>query len=180
MNFKGRIIRLVFEGILGCFFMFWSNSLEGQTPRKIDFMITDSIGYQSEKEVFDSLCVWLFTKEKYAYQGLLSELEFTEMTRLTDSVSPPVMVHGQYMQYRFRVFKGIEKAQKKARKWNLKIDRISADWKKRISYENNGIYKMKRVEVPTSYRDKQYIFRFEALMWKGRWYHVGALGLLAD
>lgn len=180
MNFKGRIIRLVFEGILGCFFMLWSNSLVGQKSKQSEFTATDSLGYQNVKRVFDSLQVWIFTKEGYRYQGLLSESEFVEMTRLTDSVSPSIIVHGQYMQYRYRVFKGIEKAQKKAQKWNLKIDKISASWNKRISYENNGVYKMTRVEVPISYRNKPYMLRFEVLEWKGNWYHVGAVGLLMD
>ena len=70
--------------------------------------------------MWDSISNWLFTKEDYNYQGLLLESEFVAMSRLSDSVSPDIVVHGQYMQYRWRVYKGMERAQKKSKKYKLK------------------------------------------------------------
>jgi hypothetical protein len=199
---KGRIIRLLFKGILGCFLGLLSNSLPAQTDSTghfnrvplpvpgtqgtelLDSSATNGVsqneGYYELKDAFDSLQKWIFTKETYNYQNVLTEPEFVKMTRLSDSLSPEIVVHGQYMQYRWRVFKGIEKTKKKAKKWQLRGDRITTKWNKRISYDNQGLYLIKRIEVPLEYRKEKYTLRFEMLRWGRKWYHVGAVQILID
>lgn len=202
MNVKGRIIRLVFEGILGCFLGLLSNSLSAQADTSVDnkriqlpvsetpsMLLIDSSakrevakieGYYVLEDAFDSLKKWIFTRETYNYQCLLSEVEFVKMTRLSDSLSPEIVVHGQFVQYRWKVFKGIEKAKKKAKKLQLREGKISTYWNRRISYDNQGLYGIKRLEVPLEYKKQKYTLRFEMLRWERRWYHVGAVQVLID
>ncbi len=147
-------------------------------------MATDSVkptvGYRYDWELFDSLAHWIFSKEPYNYSGLMSEEAFFRMTRLSDSLSPEKVVHGQFQQYRWRVFKGIQKAKKRAKKNLLKEGKIQMDWNNRLVYKNEGIYKIKRIEVPISYKKERYILRFETILWEGRIYHVGKVSLLTD
>jgi len=202
VNVKGRIIRLVFEGILGCFLGLLSNSLSAQTDTTDHIsgiqlsvsetpstVLIDSLenrevakieGYYELEDAFDSLKKWIFTKETYSYQCLLSEAEFVKMTRLSDSLSPEIVVHGQFVQYRWKVFKGIEKSKKKAKKLQLREGKISTYWSRRISYDNQGLYLIKRIEVPLEYKKQKYTLRFEMLRWERRWYHVGAVQVLVD
>ena len=137
-------------------------------------------GYYALEDAFDSLRKWIFTRETYNYQYLLSEVEFVKMTRLSDSISPEIVVHGQFVQYRWKVFKGIEKAKKKAKKLQLREGKISTNWNWRISYDNQGLYLIKRIEVPLEYKKQKYTLRFEMLRWERRWYHVGAVQVLVD
>lgn len=180
MNFKGRTNRQLFQVVLGCFFIFSSNKAHSQISQNIQVVADSTNGYWEVKPMWDSISNWLFTKEDYNYQGLLLESEFVAMSRLSDSVSPDIVVHGQYMQYRWRVYKGMERAKKKSKKYKLKEGKIQANWSKRISYDNEGLYRIKRVEVPVSYRKNNYNIRFEALFWKGKWYHVGAVTVMLD
>lgn len=113
MNFKGRVSRVFLRWILGCFLLGLSNFSYSQSePIVPPQERIQSDGYRDLSQMFDSLFLWVFTKETYAYQGLLQEDAFVKMTRLSDSLSPPVVVHGQYKQYRWRVFKGIEGKEK--------------------------------------------------------------------
>ena len=137
-------------------------------------------GYYALEDAFDSLRKWIFTRETYNYQYLLSEVEFVKMTRLSDSISPEIVVHGQFVQYRWKVFKGIEKAKKKAKKLQLREGKISTNWNWRISYDNQGLYLIKRIEVPLEYKKQKYTLRFEMLRWELRWYHVGGVKVLVD
>ena len=202
MNIKGRIISLVFEGILGCFLGLLSNSLSAQTDTTdhissiqlpvsetpgtviIDSSANGDVpkieGYYDLEDAFDSLKKWIFTKQTYNYQCLLSEVEFVKMTRLSYSISPEIVVHGQFVQYLWKVFKGIEKTKKKAKKLQLREGKISAYWNRRISYDNQGLYLIKRIEVPLEYKKQKYTLRFEMLRWERRWYHVGAVQVLID
>ena len=187
---------------MGCFLGLLSNSLMAQSDTTVNLnwihlpvsetpntALLDSSsngeipkieGYYDLEVAFDSLKKWIFTKETYNYQCLLSEVEFVKMTRLSDSISPEIVVHGQFVQYRWKVFKGIEKAKKKAKKLQLREGKISAYWNRRISYDNQGLYGIKRIEVPLEYKKQKYTLRFEMLRWKRRWYHVGAVQVLID
>lgn len=181
MNFKGRVSQVCLRWILGCFLLGWSNFSYSQSePAAASPSLVQSEGYRDLSQMFDSLFLWVFTKETYAYQGLLSEEAFVKMTRLSDSLSPPIVVHGQYMQYQWRVFKGIEKVKKKAKKLGLRQAKVQSLWTKRIAYNSEGVYKMTRLEVPISYNKQRYLLRFEGLFWNGNWYHVGAVGLITD
>jgi len=202
VNVKGRIIRLVFEGILGCFLGLLSNSLMAQAdttvnPESIQLPVSEAPsmllidssangeipkieGYYDLEDAFDSLKKWIFTKQTYNYQCLLSEVEFVKMTRLSDSISPEIVVHGQFVQYRWKVFKGIEKTKKKAKKLQLREGKIITYWNRRISYDNQGLYWIKRIEVPLEYKKAKYTLRFEMLRWGHKWYHVGAVQILID
>lgn len=187
---------------MGCFLGLLSNSLSAQTdttdhisgiqlsvsetPSTVlidssaNGMVAQNEGYYEIEDAFDSLKKWIFTKETYNYQCLLSEAEFVKMTRLSDSLSPEIVVHGQFVQYRWKVFKGIEKSKKKAKKLQLREGKISAYWKRRITYDNQGLYGIKRIEVPLEYKKQKYTLRFEMLRWERRWYHVGAVQVLVD
>ena len=181
MNFKGRVSRVFLRWILGCFLLGWSNFSYSQSePIVPPQERIQSDGYRDLSQMFDSLFLWVFTKETYAYQGLLQEDAFVKMTRLSDSLSPPIVVHGQYMQYRWRVFKGIEKVKKKAKKIGMRQAKVQSQWARRIAYNSEGVFKMTRLEVPISYNKQRYLLRFEGLFWNGKWYHVGELGLIID
>jgi hypothetical protein len=58
--------------------------------------------------------------------------------------------------------------------------KVQPNWAKRIAYNSEGIYKISRLEVPIGYNKQRYLLRFEGLFWNGKWYHVGAVGLISD
>lgn len=159
--------------------IFPHKSIKLKKSNQID-TINPNLGYRYDWELFDSLSHWVFGKANYNYHGLLTEDAFLKMTRLSDTLSPEKVVHGQFQQYRWRVFKSIQKAKKRAKKALLKEAKIQMDWNNRLVYKNEGIYKIKRIEVPVAYKKQRYILRYESLLWEGRIYHVGKVSLLTE
>lgn len=158
----------------------WSNSACWSQSTTKQEVPNQEVGFVTERVLFDSLIQWVFTRKKYDYQGTLTQADFFKLTRTIDTISPEKIVYGQFMQYRWKVFKGIQKAQKRALKRSLRLEKLEFYWNKRITYDQRGTYLMRRIEVPFQLKKKKYTLRFEALNWEGVWYHVGRVEVLED
>jgi hypothetical protein len=166
---------------LGCFLVAWSNSLAGQVPTD-SFKVTQDVNlnYRSQKQMFDSIHFWIFNKVDYPNFGLLPETEFKKFVKLSDSLASDKTIFGQFMQYRWTVAQGFKKLKKKVKKAQMKEDKTTFRWNKRLEYKSEGIYDIRRVEVPFSFKKKEYLLRFECLWWCDNVYHVGKIQIIED
>ena len=134
----------------------------------------NTTAFYSISQSIDSLMFWCFDKRSTLGNGLMSENEFIEMVRLVDTISPEVIVHGQYMNYRYRVLNGVKQIRKKASKQGLIYKQMEFNPQKYISYKNQGILPIWRIEFKLNRRKVGYDMRFELIEWKGNWYLSGS------
>jgi hypothetical protein len=130
--------------------------------------------FQSISQSIDSLMLWCFDKKAPLGFGLMPESDFLIMVRMIDTITPDVIVHGQYMNYRYRFLNGIKKIRKKASKQGLFYKQMEFNSTQYISYRNQGILPVWRVEFKLKRRKIAYNFRFELIEWNGNWYASGS------
>lgn len=138
----------------------------------------DVNAFQSISESIDSLILWSFDKKVPLGFGLMSESDFLIMVRMVDTITPEVIVHGQYMNYRYRFLNGIKQIRKKASKQGLFYKQMEYNSTQYISYKNQGILPIWRVEFNMKRRKAPYSMRYELIEWNGRWYVSGSPELL--
>jgi hypothetical protein len=180
VKFKVRQIWVPKELFWISFFIFWSKISTAQSVQDSVAACQVQTGYPNEFTLFDSIKVWLFQKHDYPYYGLLNEAEFRAFVRVTDTLSSDKTVYGQFMQYRYSVYRGFQKTRKRVKKWQLKEDKLSILWNKRLIYRGEGVYDIQRIEVPCNTKKNKYVLRFEVLRWHQRWYHTGQIQLLEE
>lgn len=130
--------------------------------------------FHSVSQSIDSLMLWCFDKKAPLGFGLMPETDFLLMVRLIDTITPQVIVHGQYLTYRSRFLNGVKKIRKKASKEGLFYKQMEFNSTKYISYRNQGILPVWRVEFNLKRRKIGYNMRFELIEWNGNWYVSGS------
>ncbi|MEY3966417.1 MAG: hypothetical protein RL263_1586 [Bacteroidota bacterium] len=108
----------------------------------------------------------------------MPESDFLIMVRMVDTITPEVIVHGQYMNYRYRFLNGIKQIRKKASKQGLFYKQMEFNSTQYISYKNQGILPIWRIEFKLKRRKVSYSMRFELIEWNGNWYVSGSPELL--
>lgn len=134
--------------------------------------------FYSISQSIDSLMLWCFDKKAPLGLGLMPESDFLIMVRMVDTITPEVIVHGQYMNYRYRFLNGIKQIRKKASKQGLFYKQMEFNSTQYISYKNQGILPIWRIEFKLKRRKVSYNMRFELIEWNGNWYVSGSPELL--
>lgn len=175
IQFKGRKVWWILVVFLTSFVgpssaNFVNNQDSNQIPKKPAF--------QSITQSIDSLIFWSFDKKATLGFGLLPESDFLVMVRMVDTITPEVIVHGQYMNYRYRFFNGIKQIRKKASKQGLFYKQMEFNSSEYLSYRNQGILPVWRIEFKLKRKKMAYIMRFELIEWNGQWYVSGTPELM--
>ena len=119
-------------------------------------------GFYSKENAIDSLMDWMFNRKSLGLYGLLAEVDFVDFVRLIDTVSPQIIVNGQYVQYRYKHAKGIQKLQKFTHKNALNKKNVQRVGKV-ISYKSSGPYSSQRVEFEIQKKKQRFTVRFELI-----------------
>ncbi len=162
------------------------NVPQNQTNRHLEGQITEYIyrssGFKDERQAFDSLTVWISNAKSKTEYGFLAEDDFIKQLRLVDTVTPNNMARAQYVIYRHRMKKSIEKFKKYCKSNKLsfkKLDSLSGlpllvKWPP-IVYHNKGSFKIKRYEVELSRKKQKFVLQFELWWLEDRAYWTNEL-----
>ena len=90
-------------------------------------------GFASEREALDTLVHYLISPKLTMNYGFLSEDSFVAQVRRVDTLTPLVMVHAQYVQYKYRVQKGVVKFRKYLKEHTLNLKKKDIELSQRIS-----------------------------------------------
>lgn len=130
-------------------------------------------GFFTKENAIDSLMDWMFNRKSLGLFGLLAEVDFVDFVRLVDTVSPQIIVNGQYVQYRYRHAKGIQKLQKFTHKNALNkknVQRVGTV----ISYKSSGPFSSHRVEFEIQKKKQRFTVRFELIERDGVFFWINA------
>lgn len=130
-------------------------------------------GFSTVEDAIDSLWWWACNPKVERSEQLMPEGIFVQMARENDTLSPMIVLHGQYINYRFRFSKGMESVQKSMKKKHLKWNKVEFKKSELIYYRNSGGAPSVRAEVPVIYRNKKYLFRTILLIYKNVYYPSG-------
>lgn len=139
--------------------------------------ISVDTGFLTVEVAIDSLWLWTCNPKNPRSDQLMPENIFVQMAREKDTVSPMIILHGQYVNYRYRFTKGMENVQKSMKKKGLKPSKIEFNKTELLYYNNSGGAPSIRAEVPIIYRNKKYLFRTILLLYKKVYYPSGDLEL---
>jgi hypothetical protein len=136
-----------------------------------------NIGFADEREAFDSLVHWVINPKSKPDYGFLTEELFMQQLRKIDTVTPPVMVKAQYIEYKHRVVKSVAKFRKYCKSNSIllkKKDSASGlpalvQWPP-IIYKNKGPFVVKRYELEINRKKFKFIFQYELWWIAGRAY----------
>lgn len=130
-------------------------------------------GFSTVELAIDSLWWWACNPKNPRSDQLMPEGIFVQMAREKDTLSPMIVLHGQYINYRYRFTKGMESVQKSMKKKHLKWNKVEFKKSELIYYRNSGGAPSIRAEVPVIYRNKKYLFRTILLIYKNVYYPSG-------
>ena len=175
--FKVRYPFLI-AAILFCFFI---KKLDGSGNDKSPLLgkwDTDTAtmprqyGFYTEKEALDSLVYYLVNPKLTMEIGFLSEDSFVFQVRKVDTLTPLPMVHAQYVQYKYRVQKGVVKFRKYLKNNSLNLKKKDStnglpaliSWPP-VVYKSKGKgFEVNRYEVEITKRKYKFILQYE-LWW---------------
>lgn len=183
--FKGRY-SILFLVVILLFFAKNNYAAQINVPQKMksSYFSADSIepkvlniGFADEREAFDSLVYWVTHPKSKPDFGFLTEDAFMTQLRRIDTITPPVMVKAQYIQYKHRVLKSISKFRKYCKSNSIllkKMDSASGlpalvQWPP-IVYKNKGPFNVKRYELEINRKKFKFIFQYELWWIDGRAY----------
>lgn len=183
--FKGRY-SILFLVLIFSFFTKNNYAAQKNVPQKNLYIFEQSdstdpnriyLGFTDEREAFDSLVYWVTHPKSKPDFGFLSEESFMRQLRRIDTVTPPVMVKAQYIQYKHRVVKSIAKFRKYCKSNTIllkKMDSASGlpalvQWPP-IVYKNKGPFNVKRYELEINRKKFKFIFQYELWWIDGRAY----------
>ncbi len=130
-------------------------------------------GFNTKENAIDSLMDWMFNRKNLGLYGLLAEVDFVDFVRLVDTLSPQIIVNGQYVQYRYKHAKSIQKLQKFTSKNGLNKKNVQRVGKV-ISYASSGPYKSQRVEFEIQKKKQRFTVRFELIERQGVFFWINA------
>lgn len=135
--------------------------------------IKTDTGFSSVELAIDSLWWWSCNPKSAKSEQLMPERIFVQMAREKDTISPIIILHGQYINYRYRFTKGMESLHKSMRKKLIKSTSVEFKKSELIYYKNSGGAPSIRAEVPVIYRNKKYLFRTILLIYRNVYYPSG-------
>jgi hypothetical protein len=129
-------------------------------------------GFASEREALDTLVHYLISPKLTMNYGFLSEDSFVAQVRKVDTLTPVVMVHAQYVQYKYRVQKGVVKFRKYLKEHTLNLKKKDStnglpaliSWPPVVYKSKGNAFNVTRYEVEIIKRKFKFILQYE-LWW---------------
>lgn len=174
MNIKGRkFVCIALITLWG--FMTLSSQTSGSSESRLIQTTSDTTqGFDDPELAIDSMVIWLFNRRStYNNHGLLSETNFHDLTRMTDTVINDQNIHGNWLQYQYRFKKSLKKSIKYGKKNGIRSNRLNIPRSKIIRYDRNGATPTSRLEIPLESRKDRFILRLDFFKWKNQWYFTG-------
>ncbi len=183
--FKGRY-SILFLLVILLFFSKNNYAAQINVHQKIEYSYRsiDSLepnvlnqGFMDEREAFDSLVYWVIHPKSKPNYGFLTEELFMTQLRKIDTVTPPVMVKAQYIEYKHRVVKSVAKFRKYCKSNSILLKKMDSSsglpalvqWPP-IIYKNKGPFNVKRYELEINRKKFKFIFQYELWWINGRAY----------
>ena len=135
-------------------------------------------GFASEREALDTLVHYLISPKLTMNYGFLSEDSFVAQVRRVDTLTPLVMVHAQYVQYKYRVQKGVVKFRKYLKEHTLNLKKKDTtnglpaliSWPPVVYKSKGNAFNVTRYEVEIIKRKFKFILQYELWWVSGRAY----------
>ena len=135
-------------------------------------------GFASEREALDTLVHYLISPKLTMNYGFLSEDSFVAQVRRVDTLTPVVMVHAQYVQYKYRVQKGVVKFRKYLKEHTLNLKKKDTtnglpaliSWPPVVYKSKGNAFNVTRYEVEIIKRKFKFILQYELWWVNGRAY----------
>lgn len=135
-------------------------------------------GFASEREALDTLVHYLISPKLTMNYGFLSEDSFVAQVRKVDTLTPLVMVHAQYVQYKYRVQKGVVKFRKYLKEHTLNLKKKDTtnglpaliSWPPVVYKSKGNVFNVTRYEVEIIKRKLKFILQYELWWVNGRAY----------
>ncbi len=154
--------------------VFYCDRTKSQNVLNSDtFDIKKDTGFSSVEVAMDSLWWWSCNPKTTKSEQLMPERIFIQMARVNDTISPVIILHGQYINYRYRFTKGMESLHKAMRNKRIKSSNVEFKKTELIYYTNTGGAPSVRAEIPVIYKNKKYLFRTILLIFGNVYYPSG-------
>ena len=135
-------------------------------------------GFASEREALDTLVHYIINPKLTLEFGFLSEDSFVAQVRKVDTLTPLVMVHAQYVQYKYRVRKGVLKFRKYLKEHTLNLKKKDTtnglpaliSWPPVVYKSKGNAFNVSRYEVEIIKRKFKFILQYELWWVNGRAY----------
>jgi len=174
VNIKGRKFVCIALVTLWGFNTLLSQTSRSSKSRIIQTTSDTTQGFEDPELAIDSIVSWLFNRRStYNNYGLLSETNFHDLTRMTDTVINDQNIHGNWLQYQYRFKKSLKKTIKYGKKNSIRSNRLNIPRYKIIRYDRNGATPTSRLEIPLESRKDWFILRLDFFKWKNQWYFTG-------
>ena len=174
VNIKGRKFVCIALITLWGFTTLSSQTSGSSESRLIQTTSDTTQGFEDPELAIDSMVIWLFNRRStYNNHGLLSETNFHDLTRMTDTVINDQNIHGNWLQYQYRFKKSLKKSIKYGKKNGIRSNRLNIPRSKIIRYDRNGATPTSRLEIPLESRKDRFILRLDFFKWKNQWYFTG-------